>query len=296
MISFAQNGEDVLLARAFRAQTSGFYVDVGAADPVVHSVTKHFYDAGWTGINIEPNAMYFDLLRRQRPRDINLNVAVSDSAGRATLFGVHPYAELSSLSSQIVDQHMTLPGAILAQQEVEVDTLKGICQRHVKGRIDFLKIDVEGHEQQALASADWRTYRPRIVLVEATLPTTAVPSHEAWERLLLSQDYLFAYFDGLNRYYVCKEESELLLAFRAPLNVFDDYRVYTHVVEVERLQATILALERRCLELEGLLFRSDGYPTRYRLADSLHQMLARVPLVQRATRSLFEFLFRVTRR
>ena len=47
MISYAQNFEDVILNRAFRHQRSGFYIDIGAFDPVVDSVTKHFYDLGW---------------------------------------------------------------------------------------------------------------------------------------------------------------------------------------------------------------------------------------------------------
>jgi hypothetical protein len=46
MISYAQNGEDVLLDRAFPRGVPGTYIDVGAFDPVVNSVTKHFYDLG----------------------------------------------------------------------------------------------------------------------------------------------------------------------------------------------------------------------------------------------------------
>lgn len=48
--SYAQHGEDVVLNRAFKHQQNGFYVDVGAAGPVQHSVTKLFYDRGWRGI------------------------------------------------------------------------------------------------------------------------------------------------------------------------------------------------------------------------------------------------------
>ena len=76
MISFAQSGEDVVLARAFRGRNEGLYVDLGANDPVVDSVTKHFYDRGWRGINVEPVPSAFEALVAQRPRDVNLNVAV----------------------------------------------------------------------------------------------------------------------------------------------------------------------------------------------------------------------------
>ena len=58
MISWAQNLEDVMLARAFKGTARGYYVDVGAYDPVIDSVTRHFYEAGWHGINIEPHSIH----------------------------------------------------------------------------------------------------------------------------------------------------------------------------------------------------------------------------------------------
>jgi hypothetical protein len=47
MYTYAQNFEDVMLNRLFHEQASGFYIDVGAWDPNMHSVTKHFYKGGW---------------------------------------------------------------------------------------------------------------------------------------------------------------------------------------------------------------------------------------------------------
>ena len=58
MISYAQNQEDVMLARALAGTTNGFYIDVGAHDPVIDSVTKMFYDRGGRGINVEPGAIF----------------------------------------------------------------------------------------------------------------------------------------------------------------------------------------------------------------------------------------------
>jgi len=62
LISYAQNFEDVMLARVFHGRKNGFYVDVGAADPINLSVTKWFYDLGWSGINVEPNRKLFERL------------------------------------------------------------------------------------------------------------------------------------------------------------------------------------------------------------------------------------------
>ncbi len=53
-ISYAQNFEDVMLWRALKHVENGFYVDVGAQDPVVDSVSLAFYEHGWRGVHIEP--------------------------------------------------------------------------------------------------------------------------------------------------------------------------------------------------------------------------------------------------
>jgi hypothetical protein len=78
-----------------------------------------------------------------------------------------------------------------------------------------MKIDVEGWERQALEGGDWRRFRPRVLLLEATRPNSAEPAWGGWEPLLLAQGYLFAYFDGLNRFYVPEEERALLARFPA---------------------------------------------------------------------------------
>src|SRR5262245_21135095 len=86
MISYAQNGEDVLLERLFRDVPVGTYIDVGANDPVDFSVTKHFYDRGWRGINIEPGPQAFARLCAQRPRDLNLNLGLAEVEGAACFY------------------------------------------------------------------------------------------------------------------------------------------------------------------------------------------------------------------
>ena len=66
MISYSQNFEDVLLNRFFKGKEEGFYIDVGAFDPVFLSDTKHFYDLGWSGINIEPMPSGYEKFCEQR--------------------------------------------------------------------------------------------------------------------------------------------------------------------------------------------------------------------------------------
>ena len=80
-ISYSRSGEDLLLDDIFKQKSSGLYVDVGAFHPVNYSNTFKFYLKGWTGINIDPNKEIMDLFKKTRPRDINLNIAVSENTG-----------------------------------------------------------------------------------------------------------------------------------------------------------------------------------------------------------------------
>ncbi len=235
MVSYAQNGEDVLLARLFPTGLRGFYIDVGAHLPVMGSVTKHFYDQGWHGINVEPAAEPFAALCEARPRDVNLGVGLSDKPGTLTFF--ESGGTGCSTFSPDAAGHQRDSGIPYAEREVEVLTLAQVCEDHVEGEIDFLSIDVEGLEGRVLLGADWKRWRPRVVLVEATEPLTTVSSHEGWEPTLLDADYLFAAFDGLNRWYVRIEDAQLLDALRTPANVLDDYIPYVH----HKLQQDLLA-------------------------------------------------------
>jgi hypothetical protein len=86
-----------------------------------------------------------------------------------------------------------------------------------------MSIDVEGHERAVLAGNDWQRFRPRVLVVEAVLPYTNTPCHQRWEQLLLDAGYHFAFFDGINRYYVREEDGVLLERFHCPVNVLDAY-------------------------------------------------------------------------
>lgn len=234
MISFAQNGEDVLLARAFRGIRKGFYVDIGAWEPIKDSVTFHFYQMGWRGINIEPQPAYAELLRAQRRRDITLELAVGASCGRTKFFAMAG-SGLSTMHADLAIEHEHL-GFPTTEIEVDVVSLNDVFAEHCEKDVHFLKIDCEGSEADVLIAFDLARYRPWIILVEATHPLSEEPSYAGWEPKLLANGYTFVYFDGLNRFYLAKEREELLSAFSSPPNVFDRYLVAYGPHEIQMIR------------------------------------------------------------
>jgi FkbM family methyltransferase len=221
-LSYAQNNEDVLLWRALGHIKDGFYIDVGANDPVEHSVTKAFYDAGWRGISIEPLPAFHQAFQDQRPRDVNLAIAAGSSDGSLTLYDVADVNGWASPERAVAEGHRAA-GHEVRELVVPVRTLASVCSEYVQGEIHFLKIDVEGFEAEVLRGMDFGRWRPWVLVVEATLPGQRETNHETWEHLVVGQRYRYAWFDGLNRYYVAEEHAELLQHFGVQPNVFDSF-------------------------------------------------------------------------
>jgi len=226
MISYAQNGEDIVLRRAFPEPHVGFYVDIGAHHPVDLSVTKHFYDRGWSGVNIDASPKLLAAIAKARPRDINLCVGVSDHTGDLTFYeGDKRSGGLSTFQHDEVERHK-LDGFQFRERVVRVRPLAEIVHQHIHRPVDFLSVDVEGHEREVLAGADFSSFRPRVVVIESTRPRMTEPTHQLWEDLLLRSDYRFALFDGLNRYYVRSEDEALVPLLSVPANILDGAIAY----------------------------------------------------------------------
>lgn len=223
-VSYAQNHEDVVLRRAFLGQERGFYVDVGAASPDVDSVTKLFYDAGWSGINIEPNPALAAALRQERPRDVTLEVGISDSPGQLVFHECQGDGNwgISTFDGEIAQRHRG-SGFEFVERDIPVVPLRDVLASVPVGHVDFLKIDVEGWEREVLLGADLAAYRPRVVVIESTLPLSDVESSGAWEDILVGAGYRRTLFDGLNLFFVHREAEELARALSVPANVLDHY-------------------------------------------------------------------------
>lgn len=234
-ISYAQNFEDVILWRALKGVEQGFYIDVGANDPTIDSVTKAFYDRGWHGINIEPLPSHHADLERERPRDINLQCAAASSCGEIDIWECDIRGWATTSSGTIL-QH-SKAGYKGAFYKVAARPLGDICADYVSGDIHFLKIDVEGYEKTVIEGMNFKIFRPWIILVESTLPNSTKENFLDWEMLITSNEYIFAYADGLNRFYISKEQAPNLSdALRYPPNVFDDFIKFQELDAVKRLQ------------------------------------------------------------
>jgi FkbM family methyltransferase len=277
MISYSQNHEDVLLERCFGGQETGFYIDVGAWDPVQDSVTHHFYSRGWSGINVEPVTKYFERLQVERPRDINLQYVIGDHVGKHALSLIEDsgLSTTRELDQTFIDD---LDRSGFTSEVIEVDgtTLADLCDQYVPDgtEIDFLKVDVEGAESAVIRGADWERYRPRVLMIEATRPLVlrldeGPPALEdaslEWEPQVLGSGYLLAATDGLNRFYVREQDADLLEHFAVPVNVTDLY--LPHATWVATQETATARQELDAVREELALANQVGSELEQRLQD-----------------------------
>lgn len=231
-VTYAQNFEDLMLFRALGHLRDGFYIDIGANLPVAESVTKAFYDRGWSGINVEPADIAYAALVDARVRDINLKIACGRRIGTIEIVRPFDNEALGTIMPELAAIYATATN-VMPGKVVEMTTLAAICEQHVGDRdIHFLKVDVEAAETEVFEGADLETWRPWIILGEAHGPDFTLNHYQPWEDILLKARYRFAYTDGLNRFYIATERwNSLSHAFTRPPNVFDQWVQATHLPE-----------------------------------------------------------------
>jgi len=166
--SYSQEGEDRILARLFTDQSAGFYVDVGAHHPLRYSNTYIFYLQGWRGINIEARPGSLQLFDQLRPRDINLELAISDKRESLTYYEFNDTALNGFAKEMAFKANGTAHYRIINTRVIQTVTLAEILDKYLPASqsIDFLSVDVEGLDEQVLRSNNWDKYRPRIILAE----------------------------------------------------------------------------------------------------------------------------------
>ncbi|MCW5896052.1 MAG: FkbM family methyltransferase [Bacteroidetes bacterium] len=166
--SYAQEGEDLILRRYLNVERSGFYVDVGAHHPIKFSNTYLFYKIGWSGINIDAMPGAMEMFRKLRPRDINIEAAVGKTV-RTLTYTMFDEPALNTFDPGLAQQRAAGKSA-LRTVSLETRPLASILAEHLPGnqRIDFLSVDVEGLDLEALQSNDWERFRPTFVLVESS--------------------------------------------------------------------------------------------------------------------------------
>ena len=242
-ISYSQNFEDVLLWRALKDVPNGRYLDIGAQDPVVDSVSLAFYKTGWRGIHVEPTSAYAAKLRAARPDEIVIEAAVSDARGPIEFFEIEETG-ISTGRSDIAEHHAASgfePRKILVPT-VRLESLLAASQDDVH----WMKVDVEGMEANVLRSWGKSAVRPWLLVIESTFPGSQTPTQDEWIEEVLKRGYREVFYDGLSRFFLHGSQREREGAFEVAPNVFDGFAVAQHHFSASFMRSRLQDTEDRC--------------------------------------------------
>jgi FkbM family methyltransferase len=187
----------------------GYYVELGAADGISQSNTKHLEVwRRWSGILIEPSPINFGKLIEVRSKS-NLFV----NAGCVSFGFPQPTITLtySNLMTIPLEGNSDIPNSrahaksgqkflrgneTVHEFEVEAKTLNSILdEAKAPNVIDFMSLDVEGSEMEVLQGVDHTKYRFKWVLIESRSPESLTEYMKSvgyeLDSKLTALDYLF---------------------------------------------------------------------------------------------------------
>jgi FkbM family methyltransferase len=189
--SYSKMGEDMILRDLINTTSEGFYIDIGAHHPKRYSNTYYFYKKGWKGINIDALPGMKNLFDHVRPRDINIEIGVSNDAGNLMFYIFNDQA-FNTFDEKLAMERCNDTFYIVQKKMIPCLPLSDILASYMADQktINFMTIDVEGYDLKVLQSNDWQKYRPKIIIVE----TYIVPI----EDVILSPIYKYLHGLGYN--------------------------------------------------------------------------------------------------
>jgi FkbM family methyltransferase len=207
---FSQFGEDRILADIFQGRRSGTCVEVGANDGVQGSTTLFFEKLGWKCILVEPNPDLCAEIKSKRSAVV-IECAASNTRGTVALHvaeGAWRADAMSTVSTREEDQQrIRQQGFTTRSMNVATATLDELLTAAgVESGIDFVSIDVEGHETQVIEGFSLGQWRPRIVIVEDNSNAASNVTNEQ----LAKDSYIRFMRTGVNDWYAHRSDRELV--------------------------------------------------------------------------------------
>jgi FkbM family methyltransferase len=164
-ISYSLTSIDLLINHIFKGKKNGYFIDVGCNHPVYNNNTYLLYKRGWSGINVDIDKKSIQLFDLYRKKDLNINSAISSKVEEVDFYFYHDKSPINTLSKKSYTFQKTKPKII---KKITTQTLESIISASVfkKKKIDFLSVDVEGHELEVLKGLNLKVYSPSIIVLE----------------------------------------------------------------------------------------------------------------------------------
>lgn len=213
--SFSSQGEDLVLLRVlsqFQIESrDGFFVDLGAYHPALHSNTLLLYFQGWRGINVDLDHTSIAKFRI-RKRDISVLAAVDSHQGAAVVYRMGDKSNVHHTLSRKEADNLLGIFPNMQSEPVQTQTLNGILECHLPSgsEIDVLLLDIQRKEYDALSGFNFAVYRPKVIVVEIYVSTVKEAMSHPVAVLLEKNNYVFVASCLITTFWVHKDVASKL--------------------------------------------------------------------------------------
>jgi hypothetical protein len=202
--SFSQEGEDLILEtmfyKFFGKTNEGFFVDLGAYNPLKYSNTMKFYVKGWRGVNIDARPGSMKEFNKLRPEDTNVEAAISPD-GKQAVYYEFSEPTANTFDSRAAEESLKLGLTMTGKHVLDTYTVNELFDKYIPEgqKIDLLDIDVEGFDSMIVQQLDWDKYHPSIVMIE-----TSVDSENIIPKIMKKNGYVLRGRTYFNDIYILK--------------------------------------------------------------------------------------------
>ena len=185
-------GEDIFISRFFKNKLTGNYVDIGCYHPIKSSLTYNLFKNGWSGINVDLSKVSIDLFKLSRPKDINIQAAITDFDGETFYYE----------NGAINQQNSLKENSELKKIPIKAIKLSTILKQNNLTKIDFLNIDVEGFDFKVLSTLDLSEIKPTMICIEENNYNTQKILETNTHKYLQNNGYFLASKIGVSLIYI----------------------------------------------------------------------------------------------
>ena len=128
-----------------------------------------FFKSGWQGINIDLNPLTIELFNFMRPNDININIGVSSNEEEKILYFINETNTQNTLSENqllFLKKYHNLRDEEIIKKKIQTRRLDKILEENNFDNIDFMNLDVEGHELEVLKTINFKKTKVRYICIE----------------------------------------------------------------------------------------------------------------------------------
>ena len=205
----SQLGEEKIILDLFDNNFKGKFVDLGCFHPTRHNNTFELYKKGWRGINVDLNPFTIELFNFFRPKDININTAISNKNEEVELYYINEFNTQNTLDKnhlEFLKRHHNVSQKQIIKKKIYTEKLENILKKYNFKQIDFLNIDIEGHELKILENFDFENTYVKTICVEMIDHNEKSKEKNHKIRQILNKNFYLLKQLDINYIYINKNE------------------------------------------------------------------------------------------